>query len=43
MNHQYLYPDEAPWTPDYQELRDLWRFNNHLSTDSNNDDTQEHD
>lgn len=23
MNHPYLYPDEAPWTEDYQELRDI--------------------
>lgn len=21
MNHPYLYPDEAPWTADYAELR----------------------
>jgi len=21
VNHPYLYPDEAPWTDDYQELR----------------------
>ncbi len=21
MNHPYLYPDQAPWTDDYQELR----------------------
>lgn len=26
MNHPYLYPDEAPWTEDYQELRDLLRI-----------------
>lgn len=23
MNHPYLYPDEAPWTDDYAELRSL--------------------
>jgi hypothetical protein len=25
MNHPYLYPDEAPWTEDYRELRSCWR------------------
>ena len=23
MNHPYLFPDEAPWTEDYQELREI--------------------
>ncbi len=23
MNHPYLYPDEAPWTDDYYELRQI--------------------
>ncbi len=23
MNHPYLYPDEAPWTDDYYELRQV--------------------
>jgi hypothetical protein len=23
MNHPYLYPDEAPWTEEYQDLREL--------------------
>lgn len=23
MNHPYLYPDEAPWTDDYQELKEI--------------------
>lgn len=23
MNNPYLYPDEAEWTDDYQELRDI--------------------
>lgn len=25
MNHPYLYPDEAPWTEDYHDLRAIWR------------------
>jgi hypothetical protein len=25
MNHPYLFPDEAPWTEDYHELRAIWR------------------
>ena len=27
MNHPYLYPDEAPWTDDYQELLAARRAN----------------
>lgn len=23
MNHPYLYPDQAPWTEDYQELKEI--------------------
>ena len=23
MNHPYLFPDEAPWTEDHQELREI--------------------
>lgn len=26
MNHPYLYPDEAPWTEDYEELRAIRRL-----------------
>jgi hypothetical protein len=28
MNHPYLYPDEAPWTDDYQELRLIRKLRN---------------
>jgi hypothetical protein len=27
MNHPYLYPDEAPWTDDYYELRAIRNHN----------------
>lgn len=28
MNHPYMYPDEAPWTDDYQELKEARRMYN---------------
>lgn len=31
MNHPYLYPDEAPWTDDYQELQHI-RWHHHFAS-----------
>lgn len=43
MNHPYLYPDEAPWTDDYQELKEI-RWHHAFSSvnallNTNNDET----
>jgi hypothetical protein len=39
MNHPYLYPDEAPWTEDYAELRDIWRTDHdHYDPDNSPED-----
>jgi hypothetical protein len=37
MNHPYLYPDQAPWTDDYYELRAIRNRKRH--DDSYEDDT----
>jgi hypothetical protein len=29
MNHPYMFPDEAPWTEDYHELREIRRERNY--------------
>lgn len=31
MNHPYLYPDEAPWTEEYRELRTIWHDHHAVS------------
>jgi hypothetical protein len=36
MNHPYLYPDEAPWTDDYWELRAI-RNTNRLTNDDSDE------
>lgn len=41
MNHPYLYPDQAPWTEDYQELRQILRFKYGIPRDD--DDAHESD
>lgn len=39
MNHPYLYPDEAPWTEDYAELRETWRTDHdHYDPDNSPED-----
>lgn len=34
MNHPYLYPDEAPWTEDYQELQEIRWYHAFSSVDA---------
>lgn len=33
MNHPYLYPDQAPWTDDYYELRQIRTLRNSTTMD----------
>ena len=41
MNHPYLYPDQAPWTEDYQDLMQILHQSRVRDPDDDDDHSDE--